>query len=115
MTLQALLELISSKPESVEFDDVIKVIAEHYIFTPTRFYNGSAVNEAGENSGSCRLLAFAQLHELTPQQTLHCFGDYYRLDVLLHPDQDNHQNIRQFMQTGWAGVRFETAPLIQKT
>lgn len=114
MTLQKLLEVLSKKPETIEFDNVIKVIDERYNFTPTQFHNGTVVNQAGENSGSCRLLAFAQLHQLSQQQTLHCFGQYYRVDVLLHPGQDNHQNIRQFMQTGWSGVRFEAPPLIEK-
>ena len=38
-------------------------------------------------------------------------GDYYRVDVLQHPDATDHQNIRQFIQYGWAGITFEGCAL----
>ena len=34
------------------------------------------------------------------------FGDYYRKDVLEHPDGTDHANIRAFMEVGWDGVKF---------
>ena len=68
-------------------------------------------NAAGQNEGSCKILAFARLHQLTPEQTLHCFGGYYRKEVLGDPAGNSHQNIRQFMKTGWAGITFDYAPL----
>ncbi len=44
------------------------VIAAHYVYRPTRFENGlgqgRAVNEAGTNEGSCKILAFAKLNGL---------------------------------------------------
>ncbi len=115
MMIKKLLDQIKTRPESIAFDEVIAVIDANYVFTPVGFCNGTVVNQAGENSGSCRLLAFAELHGLSKQQTLHCFGDYFRQDVLLHPDQDSHQNIRQFMQHGWSGVRFDMPALLAKT
>ena len=57
------------------------------------------------------IFAFAKLHDLTEQQTLHCFGDYYRVDVLQNRDGDNHQNIRHFMKTGWAAINILGMPL----
>ncbi len=82
------------------------VIDEAYRFTPTAFRNGELANEAGENSGSCKIYAFGQLHALSEQQTLACFGHYYREDVLQHPDGTDHQNIRNFIKTGWGGITF---------
>lgn len=106
MTLKKLLSELNATPELLRFDDVIAVIDSNYEFTPTKFANGELVNETGENNGSCKIFAFAKLHGLTEQQTLHCFGDYYRVDVLQNPDGDNHQNIRNFMQKGWDGISF---------
>ncbi len=52
-------------------------------------------------------LAFAKLHELSEAKTLALFGDYYRSDVLKNPEGSDHQNIRNFIREGWAGVAFE--------
>jgi len=94
-------------PEGIAFNDTIALIEALYDFTPTSFSNGDLLNEAGKNNGSCKLFSFARLHGLTQQQTLACFGDYYRKDVLGNPDGTDHQNIRNFMKTGWEGIRFE--------
>jgi len=72
------------------------------------------VNQAGTNEGSCKIFAFAQLNQLNQQQTLNLFGDYYRLDVLNNPDGTGHQNIRNFMQFGWDGIRFNGEALTAK-
>jgi hypothetical protein len=90
------------------------VIEAMYIFTPTAFKNAALLNEVGKNNGSCKIFSFAMLHNLTPQQTLYCFGDYYRKDVLLNPTGTDHQNIRNFMLTGWAGIEFEGSALKAK-
>jgi len=105
MTLENLLNLVKSQPEKVEFNDVIACIDSEYTFIETSFTNGSQENAAGENNGSCKLLAFAQLHDLT------IFGIYYRNDVLQNPEGSDHQNIRQFMQFGFDQVSFNGAPL----
>jgi hypothetical protein len=44
---------------------------------------------------------------LNEKQTLACFGKYYREDVLRHPENDDHANIRNFMLYGWEGIVFE--------
>ena len=111
MTMDELLKSLVNQPDKISFDDVISVIDENYSFTPVFFANGDVQNNAGQNSGSCKIFAFAQANDLTEQQTLHCFGDYYRNDVLLHPEAENHQNIRNFMKTGWSEVKFEQLPL----
>ena len=99
----------SGKP--VSFNQTIEVIQSHYQYTPCRFTNGLGeqviVNEAGTNEGSCRIFAFAHLHGLSESETLQLFGDFYRKDVLEHPDAQDHLNIRTFMRDGWAGIHFD--------
>lgn len=111
MELQAFLEQVKTRPDSIEFDDTMAVIDANYTFTPTGFSNGDCQNEAGQNNGSCKILAFGQLHGLSVDQTLACFGKFYREDVLGDPNGDGHQNIRNFMQSGWDKVSFESQAL----
>ena len=106
MTLESFLQTINNSPETVEFEQTMAVIDEAYSFTPTAFQNGNLHNEAGQNSGSCKIYAFGQLQNLSEEQTLACFGHYYREEVLQHPEGTDHQNIRNFMETGWAGIKF---------
>jgi len=107
MTVDDFLKKLNETPEKLEFSELMNVIDAEYEFSETAFTNGELLNKAGENSGSCKLFAFGKLNELTKQQTLDCFGAYYREDVLQNPDLDNHQNIRNFMKTGWAGIQFD--------
>ncbi|WP_294240139.1 HopJ type III effector protein [uncultured Chryseobacterium sp.] len=102
-----LFESLEKSADDIQFNDVIAFIDEHYDFTPTKFTNGNAVNEAGQNNGSCKVFSFAQLNDLSQQQTLNLFGEFYREDVLKNPEGTDHQNIRNFMQTGWEGISFE--------
>lgn len=114
MTLDAFLKKLNDQPESIAFTDTMAAIEASYDFTPAAFSNGEVKNEAGQNSGSCKLFAFAKLNQLSKEQTLACFGAYYRDDVLKHPDGTDHQNIRNFMKYGWDGVKFDTMPLTAK-
>lgn len=114
MLLTEFLEKIKQQPQQIEFEQTIATIEATYNFTPTAFKNGKTNNEAGQNSGSCKIFAFAQLSDLTPEQTLHCFGRYYRQDVLENPDGDDHQNIRNFIENGWAGIDFAGEALQSK-
>ncbi|MGV8934696.1 MAG: HopJ type III effector protein [Gallionellaceae bacterium] len=106
MELKAFLKKLNTTPEQIAFTDTIAVIDAHYDFTPTAFKNGAINNDQGQNNGSCKLFAFAKLHNLNEQQTLHCFGTYYRDDVLKHPEGTVHQNIRNFIKHGWNGVQY---------
>lgn len=114
MDLKTFLQKLKDTPESIAFSDTMAVIEAMYEFTPVSFKNGELMNEQGQNSGSCKLFAFAQLQGLSPQQTLHCFGDYYRIDVLLKPDGADHQNIRNFIKTGWVGIKFNAKALAER-
>lgn len=114
MTLEQFLKTLRSEPESIEFDDTMSVIEAEYEFTPTAFTNGDVSNAADQNNGSCKIFAFAQLQSLDADQTLACFGKYYRDDVLKHPDATDHSNIRSFMTHGWIGIEFEGMALIAK-
>ncbi len=108
MTLTEFLHHIQNDAP-VSFTQTIAVISDNYHYKPTAFRNGNTENAAGQNEGSCKIFAFAHLHQFTEKQTLQCFGDYYRVDVLENPSASDHQNIRQFMQHGWHGVEFENA------
>ena len=114
MDLNTFLQKLKNTPDSIAFSDTMAVIKASYDFTPAAFKNGELMNEQGQNSGSCKLFAFAQLQGLSPQQTLACFGAYYRDDVLKNPAGTDHQNIRNFMKTGWAGIQFDSNPLKPK-
>jgi len=110
MTLAVFIEKIQNDIP-VTFNETISVIADNYHYTATEFSNGlgehTCVNAAGTNEGSCKIFAFAKLHQLNQQQTLCLFGDYYHLDVLNDPHGTGHQNIRNFMADGWAGICFK--------
>lgn len=114
MQTEDFFEKLNNNPNSIEFTDTMELIDTLYDFTPTAFSNGKLKNETGQNSGSCKLFCFAQLHKLNQQQTLACFGAYYRQDVLQHPDNTDHQNIRNFINTGWHGIHFAAQPLREK-
>ena len=115
MHLAALLEQIKTHPDTVNFNDVMQVIEQHYHYQPTGFSNGCGSNTlhntADSNQGSCKIFAFARLNQLDEQETLACFGDYYRHDVLANPEGSDHANIRNFIRYGWAGIEFQQFPL----
>ena len=113
--LNQLLTNISNEPSTVEFSQVMAVINAEYDYSATNFTNGETSNKAGTNEGSCKLFSFAQLNQLSEAQTLACFGDYYRKDVLEHPENNDHANIRNFMVSGWQGISFEQRALILKS
>ncbi|UOE37367.1 HopJ type III effector protein [Chryseobacterium oryzae] len=102
-----ILEQLKNSSESIDFKDVIAFIDEKYDFTPTKFTNGNTVNEANQNNGSCKIFSFAQLNNLSKEETLALFGDFYRIDVLQNPKGTDHQNIRNFIESGWNGISFE--------
>ena len=108
------IEQLREALTTLKFNEVMAIIDALYDFSPTDFMNGSTHNEAGQNNGSCKLFAFAQLNEFTEPQTLALFGEYYR-DVLATPNGDDHQNIRNFMKTGWPKVSFNGTPLTPKS
>jgi len=111
MKLDTFLKKLNDDPTSVTLDDTLAAVAESYVFTPVAFTNGGVRYQAGQNIRSCQLLAFAMLHKLTKEQTLNCFGGYYREDVLKNPQGTDHEPIRNFINHGWDGVKFETTPL----
>ena len=106
MNVDQLLNLINTDPEAIEFTEVILTIDQYYKYQPTRFENGAVVNQAGENDSTCKILAFAKIHDLDQEQTLACFGKFYRDEVRGHLHEAGHPNIRTFLVCGWRGVEF---------
>lgn len=117
MSLSVFLQKIQAG-ERVSFNDTMAAIKDHYHYQPTEFKNGlgaaALISPAGTNEGSCKIFAFAKLHQLSPEETLSLFGDYYWQDVLGKPAGHDHQNIRLFMQYGWQGIAFSGMALTPK-
>lgn len=112
MNVSEFIDKLKLDAKSISFQETIAVIDRNYSFTPTTFSNGNQLNKAGENNGSCKIFAFAKWNQLDKLQTLSCFGSYYYQDVLQNPAGIDHQNIRNFMEFGWDGIRFENEALI---
>jgi len=92
--------------DDITFEEVMELIDEHYESQLLEFANGDMVNQQGENEGSAKVLSYAALSDMDKETTLKLWGQYYR-DVVASPEGTDHQNIRNFMKTGWDGVPFE--------
>lgn len=107
--------LANSRNKTLVFQDVVDTIRRHYECTPAAFTTGAdgpgaVENPAGTNAASCQLLAFARRLGLDQANTLALYAEHHRA-VLADPAGSNHANIRAFMASGWAGVRFAADPL----
>lgn len=98
--------LAQLKAGSAKFADVLAFIEARYQHNPTAFQNGTQFNAATENQGSAKVFSFAKIEGLNAEETLSLFAEHYA-SVLATPGGTDHQNIRQFMQNGWDGVKFE--------
>ncbi len=114
MKLNEFIQQLKLSPESIEFQDLISIIDTFYHYSPCDFKNGELINKSGQNEASCKIFAFAQLNQFSKDETLACFGRYYRDDVLKNPESDSHQNIRNFMKTGWDAIEFTSSALSKK-
>ena len=113
MTLQNFIQKLKTTPSTITVAETKQVIEDHYNFTPTAFTNGNIKNKAGENNGSCKLFTFAVHQKFTTAATLVCFSEHYK-SVLEDTFGASHQNIRNFMQTGFQGLTFEQDALTLK-
>ncbi|MGM0769280.1 MAG: HopJ type III effector protein [Pseudomonadota bacterium] len=104
------IHLASLNAGHADFDDTLALIERHFEYRPTGFHNGPLFNAEGENAGSCRVFGLGQYCNLNEADTLALFAQHYQ-QVLNDPAGDSHGNIRQFISTGWSGIRFEGAPL----
>ncbi len=109
--LSSLIEKLKSN--SISFKEVIEFIESRYQHHPTAFKNGDNYNESTQNQGSAKVFSFAQKNNLSKEDALYLFAEHYQ-SVLNTPDATDHQNIRQFMQYGWAGIAFEGEALTAK-
>lgn len=92
------------------FDDTLALIERHFDYKPASFHNGPLFNSAGENAGSCKAFGLGLYCTLNEADTLTLFAQHYQ-QVLDNPAGESHSNIRQFIGTGWSGIRFEDTPL----
>jgi len=93
-----------------DFSDTLALIDRHFDYQPAGFHNGPLYNAAGQNAGSCKVFALGRHCNLSEADTLKLFAEHYQ-EVMDNPAGDSHGNIRQFMGTGWSGIRFEADPL----
>ena len=110
MTINDFKIKLKENSKAILFAETMQIIEEFYNFTPTTFTNGKLKNNAGENSGSCKLFAFAIHQKLTKEETLFCFGEHYQ-SVLGDKNGNGHQNIRNFMKNGFNGLSFDGGTL----
>ena len=110
MLIQEFKTKLKVSPTEIKFAETMQVIEDNYNFTPTTFTNGEITNKAGENSGSCKLFAFAVHQKLQKEEVLYCFGEHYK-NVLEDEKGDSHQNIRNFMKFGFVGLSFDKVAL----
>lgn len=117
MTKIELIRQVNDRPNSIEFNIIMDFISQNYVYKPVRFVNGlssgAVINDAGTNEGSCKIFALGKSLGLDEQSTLACFGSYYRDDVLGNPSGEDHANIRNFMNDGWAGIQFDGEALCE--
>ena len=114
MTLENFKNKLKNSPKELDFSETIATIEANYNFTPTAFKNGSLANSNSENLGSCKVFSFAIKQGFTKEETLGCFAQYYFNDVLENPNGTDHQNIRNFINTGFEGLVFEKETLTEK-
>lgn len=114
MTLQDFKNKLTNNPKELDFSDTIATIEANYNFTASAFKNGDLKNSNTQNLGSCKVFSFAIKQNFTKEETLACFAQYYFIDVLENPNATDHQNIRNFMNTGFEGLVFENKTLTAK-
>ncbi|MBZ2167269.1 HopJ type III effector protein [Marinobacter sp. F4216] len=93
-----------------DFAGTLALVERFFDYQPTGFHNGPLANAPGENSGSCRVFALGRYCNLPESDTLSLFAEHYQ-QVINDPSGSSHANIRQFISTGWSGIRFDVEPL----
>ncbi|GGD11155.1 HopJ type III effector protein [Halopseudomonas salina] len=111
MKRQQLLDTLGTPDH--RFSDTLGFIDAHYLYQPSGFDNGPVRNNAGENQGSCKVLAMALDLGLDDLQALQCFAEHYQ-SVLANPDGQDHANIRALRDHGLAAVKFDSSPLTRR-
>lgn len=112
MTKDSFIEGLKNQTNS--FQHTMDFIEANFEFTPVAFTVGEQANELGSNQGSAKIFSLGKALALTESEVLQCFGDFYRKDVLEHPDANDHQNIRNFIKHGWSGVEIDASALTPK-
>lgn len=113
MTKEHFIEGLKNQTNS--FQQTMDFIEANFDFTPVAFTVGEQVNELGTNQGSAKIFSLGKALSLKEEEVLQCFGDFYRKDVLEHPEAEDHQNIRNFIKFGWSGVSIDANALVPKT
>ena len=105
--------LRSAQTGDCKFSDFIAMLDSCYTAKPISFKNGDLMNNLGENAATAKLLSFAALADLSDDETVLLWCEHYR-SVAETPQDTDHQNIRNFMKYGMAGVDMEEVCLTRK-
>ena len=97
----------------MDFSDFTNLIDQEYEFLNVAFTNSGLVNSKEENQGTAKVFCFGLIHSLSESDTLRCFGEHYQ-SVIEDSNGTSHQNIRNFMKTGFDGLAFESEVLSSK-
>lgn len=103
------IEELKNRP----FSEIITHIDEKFNHTPTAFINGALRNESDQNQGSAKVLFYAKIKQMSKEDTLKLFAEHYEA-VLNDANETSHQNIRNFMNSGFDGLVFEGVVLTEK-
>lgn len=103
------IEELKNRP----FSEIIIHIDEKFNHTPTAFINGALRNESDQNQGSAKVLFYAKIKQMSKEDTLKLFAEHYEA-VLNDANGTSHQNIRNFMNSGFDGLVFEGVVLTEK-
>lgn len=95
------------------FSEIIAYIDANYTHEPTAFVNGELRNESDQNQGSAKVLFYAKMKQFSKEDTLKLFAEHYEA-VLVDANGTSHQNIRNFIKSGFDGLVFEGIVLTEK-
>jgi len=96
MTVEEFKTKLKENPKQIEFSETIEVIEAYYDFSPTAF------------------VTFSKIESLAKEETLACFGAFYYDEVINDPTGAGHQNIRNFMKSGFDRLTIHGAALTKK-
>ena len=106
MEIEQLTPAFLRENPTTPFVAILAYIQANFSYTPQSFQNGTKLNLASENQGSAKVLFFAKQANWSAEDTLLLFAEHYQ-DVVQNPTGTSHENIRQFIQNGWEGVKFD--------
>lgn len=89
---------------SITYQQTIDFIDKHYCYFAVPFKCGDITYEPNVKTGAAKIFSFGLMTQMTKDQTLRLFGEYYRD---LKPT-DDRPNVKNFIDYGWNGISFSS-------